>query len=142
MNAHRAVASNEAVTLDAALLRDWPLPPVEASESKEDRGRVLVIAGSVEVPGAALLAGVAALRAGAGKLQVAIAQAAALPLALILPEARVIAVPVDAHGEIQTLPKAVLECAARSDAIVTGPGGSQILCEDPSGNVVELFEPA
>lgn len=26
--------------------------------------------------------------------------------------------------------------------IVTGPGGSQILAEDPSGNVVELFQPA
>jgi catechol 2,3-dioxygenase-like lactoylglutathione lyase family enzyme len=26
--------------------------------------------------------------------------------------------------------------------IVDGPGGRQILCEDPSGNVVELFEPA
>ncbi len=24
--------------------------------------------------------------------------------------------------------------------IVSGPGGSQILCEDPSGNVVELFQ--
>jgi catechol 2,3-dioxygenase-like lactoylglutathione lyase family enzyme len=26
--------------------------------------------------------------------------------------------------------------------IVKGPGGQQILCEDPSGNVVELFQPA
>ncbi|HLI66145.1 MAG TPA: VOC family protein [Caulobacteraceae bacterium] len=26
--------------------------------------------------------------------------------------------------------------------IVTGPGGSQILAEDPSGNPVELFQPA
>lgn len=26
--------------------------------------------------------------------------------------------------------------------IVEGPGGKQILCTDPSGNVVELFEPA
>jgi catechol 2,3-dioxygenase-like lactoylglutathione lyase family enzyme len=26
--------------------------------------------------------------------------------------------------------------------IVTGPGGRQILLEDPSGNVIELFEPA
>jgi len=26
--------------------------------------------------------------------------------------------------------------------IVKGPGGSQILAEDPSGNVVELFQPA
>lgn len=26
--------------------------------------------------------------------------------------------------------------------VVAGPGGQQILCEDPSGNVIELFEPA
>ena len=26
--------------------------------------------------------------------------------------------------------------------IVEGPGGKQILCADPSGNIVELFEPA
>jgi len=26
--------------------------------------------------------------------------------------------------------------------IVTGPGGSQILLEDPAGNPVELFQPA
>jgi predicted enzyme related to lactoylglutathione lyase len=32
-------------------------------------------------------------------------------------------------------------CKFRND-IITGPGGSQILLEDPSGNVVELFQPA
>ncbi len=26
--------------------------------------------------------------------------------------------------------------------ILAGPGGSQILCEDPSGNPIELFQPA
>ena len=26
--------------------------------------------------------------------------------------------------------------------IIKGPGGQQILCEDPSGNVIELFQPA
>lgn len=26
--------------------------------------------------------------------------------------------------------------------IVTGPGGKQILCEDPAGNPIELFQPA
>jgi catechol 2,3-dioxygenase-like lactoylglutathione lyase family enzyme len=26
--------------------------------------------------------------------------------------------------------------------VVSGPGGKQILCMDPSGNLVELFEPA
>jgi catechol 2,3-dioxygenase-like lactoylglutathione lyase family enzyme len=31
--------------------------------------------------------------------------------------------------------------AFRND-VVTGPGGSQILLEDPSGNLVELFQPA
>jgi predicted enzyme related to lactoylglutathione lyase len=29
----------------------------------------------------------------------------------------------------------------RNDVVI-GPGGSQILLEDPSGNVVELFQPA
>lgn len=26
--------------------------------------------------------------------------------------------------------------------VVAGPGGRQILCEDPSGNCLELFQPA
>jgi predicted enzyme related to lactoylglutathione lyase len=26
--------------------------------------------------------------------------------------------------------------------VVTGPGGSQVLVEDPSGNLIELFQPA
>ncbi len=32
--------------------------------------------------------------------------------------------------------------ASFRNEVVAGPGGQQILCEDPSGNVVELFEPA
>lgn len=28
------------------------------------------------------------------------------------------------------------------NTIIEGPGGKQILCEDPSGNVVELFQPS
>jgi catechol 2,3-dioxygenase-like lactoylglutathione lyase family enzyme len=32
--------------------------------------------------------------------------------------------------------------AAFRNDVVTGPGGKQILLEDPSGNVVELFQPA
>ena len=28
------------------------------------------------------------------------------------------------------------------DEVVTGPGGRQILLEDPSGNPIELFQPA
>lgn len=117
-----AVRSADEHMLDAELLRRWPLPSPHASEGKDDRGRVLVIAGSVQVPGAALLAGVAALRAGAGKLQLAIVEPAALPLAVRLPEAKVVPMDVDEDGEIASLPAAVLEGACRCDAVVVGPG--------------------
>jgi predicted enzyme related to lactoylglutathione lyase len=45
----------------------------------------------------------------------------------------------DLPGEVERLRAA--GCSFRND-IITGPGGSQILLEDPSGNVVELFQPA
>src|SRR5438034_11058851 len=45
----------------------------------------------------------------------------------------------DLQGEIDRL-KAE-EVRFRND-IVTGPGGSQILMEDPAGNLIELFQPA
>jgi catechol 2,3-dioxygenase-like lactoylglutathione lyase family enzyme len=45
----------------------------------------------------------------------------------------------DIGAEVERLRAAGLKF--RND-IVTGPGGSQILVEDPSGNLVELFQPA
>jgi catechol 2,3-dioxygenase-like lactoylglutathione lyase family enzyme len=45
----------------------------------------------------------------------------------------------DLAGEIERLRTAGLHF--RND-IVTGPGGSQILLDDPSGNAIELFQPA
>ena len=45
----------------------------------------------------------------------------------------------DLRGEVERLRNAGL--SFRSD-IVTGPGGSQIVLDDPSGNPVELFQPA
>jgi catechol 2,3-dioxygenase-like lactoylglutathione lyase family enzyme len=45
----------------------------------------------------------------------------------------------DLPGEVERLRAAGLRF--RND-IVTGPGGKQILIDDPSGNVVELFQPA
>ena len=81
---------SEIERLDAALLSQFPLPYVPEDSGKEDRGRLLVIAGSRELAGAALLAGRAALRAGAGKLQIGTARSIAAPLAVAVPEARVI----------------------------------------------------
>ena len=45
----------------------------------------------------------------------------------------------DIDAEVSRLQEA--GATFRND-IVTGPGGKQILLEDPSGNVVELFQPA
>ena len=44
----------------------------------------------------------------------------------------------DIEAEVARLRQAGL--TFRND-VITGPGGSQILLEDPSGNVVELFQP-
>jgi catechol 2,3-dioxygenase-like lactoylglutathione lyase family enzyme len=45
----------------------------------------------------------------------------------------------DLDGDVKILRKA--DVKFRND-VVSGPGGRQILLEDPSGNLVELFEPA
>ena len=52
---------------------------------------------------------------------------------------RIIVQTSDLAREVEVLRKA--EVKFRND-IVAGPGGRQILLEDPSGNLVELFEPA
>jgi hydroxyethylthiazole kinase-like uncharacterized protein yjeF len=78
-----------------ALLRRWPLPAPDDADSKEERGRVLVIGGSDQVPGAAILAGNAALRVGAGKLQIATTAGAVTPVAVAVPESLVFALDDD-----------------------------------------------
>jgi predicted enzyme related to lactoylglutathione lyase len=45
----------------------------------------------------------------------------------------------DLASEVERLKK---EGARFRNDIVSGPGGQQILLVDPSGNLVELFEPA
>jgi catechol 2,3-dioxygenase-like lactoylglutathione lyase family enzyme len=52
---------------------------------------------------------------------------------------RIIVQSSDLDGDVDVLRKARVKF--RND-IVAGPGGRQILLEDPSGNPVELFEPA
>jgi hydroxyethylthiazole kinase-like uncharacterized protein yjeF len=109
--------------VDDALLRAWPLPPPDADGDKESRGRVLVIAGSREMPGAAVLAATAALRAGAGKLVVATPQSAAPLVAAALLEARVIALPENADGSPALAGLEPLrEIASATAALLIGPG--------------------
>lgn len=109
--------------ITAERLRGIPLPMPHAG-SKEERGSVLVVGGSVEVPGAAFLAGVAALRAGAGKLKIATVKSVAVAMALAVPEAMVIGLAETPDGGIDGEPaEDRLSVAAQSsDGILIGPG--------------------
>lgn len=104
-------------------LRTMPLPRHKEGEDKDGRGRVLVVAGSVEVPGGALLAGLATLRAGAGKVRIATCRSVAIPLAIAMPEARVIGLDETPAGGIDAKEAdGLTRRAVEADAVVVGPG--------------------
>ncbi|HWV11825.1 MAG TPA: NAD(P)H-hydrate dehydratase [Sphingobium sp.] len=110
-------------TLDPAWLKANPLPVVDSDTDKNARGRVLVVGGAEFVPGALRLTGEAALRAGAGKLQMATVRSAAMSLGVLVPEAAMIALPAQEDGEIAVGAADVLKPQlARCDALVLGPG--------------------
>jgi len=106
-----------------ALLRRWPLPKLQPKLGKEGRGDVLVIGGSSQIPGAPMLAGVAALRAGAGRLQIALARSVSGLVAVNVPEARVIGLREARSGELSPGCQQVLaEEIEAANAILIGPG--------------------
>ena len=104
-----------------AVLREWPLP--DPAGGKNARGSILVIGGSTETLGAVVLAAGAALRAGAGKLQVATVASMAPFAAQSLPEALVRALPETADGALgPDAADAVRDLAEQADAVLIGPG--------------------
>jgi hydroxyethylthiazole kinase-like uncharacterized protein yjeF len=109
-----------------ALLRRLPLPEPDAGGDKDARGRVLAVGGSAQTPGAILLGGVAALRAGAGKLQLASVRSVAAALGVAVPESLVVALPETRSGEIAGRAGAgVLAGRVPAvDALLLGPGMS------------------
>ena len=108
--------------LTAAELKRHPLPPLEDG-GKEAHGRLLIIAGSRAVPGAALLAAHGAMRAGAGKLRMAVPDDIAIPLGLAMPEAMVNGFATARDGGfVRGAVPGIAELAEDSDAIVAGPG--------------------
>lgn len=112
---------SEQRTITPGLLRDWPLRT--GTTDKKDRGTVLVVGGSRSTPGAVLLAGVAALRAGAGRLQLAVTDSTAAALSIAVPEAAVIGLPETSSGSVAgDVPKRLLDLAAEADAVAIGPG--------------------
>lgn len=108
--------------LTPAALQGMPLPA--PGKDKEERGRLCVVGGSVQVPGAALLSAEAALRAGAGKLQIATVRTCAAALGVAVPEALVIGLPEDSSGEIAPGSPALQAALEQCDAVLIGPGMS------------------
>ena len=112
-----------AVQITPSLLKRMPLPRVEEGGDKEERGRVLLVGGSREMPGAVVLAALAALRAGAGKLRVVTAGSAAPQVTAQVFEARVYPFAETKAGDIAAAAMSrVGECAAGARAVCVGPG--------------------
>ena len=115
----------DAVVVTPVMLRRWPLPHPDGT--KEDRGRVLIIGGSAETPGAVLLAAEAALRSGAGKLQVATVARAANEVAVALPEALVRGLAETREGAIAPDSAAqVVDLARDASSVLIGPGMTDV----------------
>jgi hydroxyethylthiazole kinase-like uncharacterized protein yjeF len=115
----------KATPLDAKALKSHPLPPVVDGD-KETKGRILIVAGSRQVPGAALLAALCAMRVGAGKLRIATAESAAADIAIAMPEAYVVSLTEHRDGGLAgSAVKELAEQAKHSTAVVAGPGMEQ-----------------
>lgn len=103
------------------LLRGWPLPELKAD--KESRGRVLIVGGSRANPGGPLLAAEAALRVGAGKVQVVTTESTATALAVALPEGMVRGAAEDSDGQLALEAADIaVELAQECEAVLIGPG--------------------
>jgi len=99
------------------------LKPRVADAHKGDFGKVCIIAGSIGMSGAAALAGRAALRTGAGLVQVATPKSVLPIVASIEPSFTTIALPEDSLGRISAKAiSPVLEAAGQNDCLAFGPG--------------------
>lgn len=108
--------------LDRSALDAHPLPPIVDGD-KETKGRLLIVAGSRDVPGAALLTATAAMRSGAGKIRIATVCSVAVQLGLAVPEAMVLGLEQgDDGGFAPSTVGAIAEQLDRTDAVVGGPG--------------------
>jgi len=109
--------------LDEKTLATWPLPIPGADGDKEDRGRVLIVAGCRELSGVAVLCATAAFRAGAGNVTIATVADITLWVGLAMPECRVVALGESADGGFATSVASMLydECR-RHDCVLIGPG--------------------
>jgi len=99
------------------------LPPRAAGVSKRDFGRVLVIGGSVGMAGAPALAAMAALRSGAGLVELIVPEPVVGIAAGFDPCVMTRGLPATAGGTFASPSASVLApLLARADAVAIGPG--------------------
>lgn len=134
--------------IDGAVLAELPLPVHPEEAGKADRGKLLLIAGSVGLPGGAILAARAALRVGCGTVRVAAPASVAVAIGVAVPELMVIPLPETPSGTVSEAAISVLEAQREPcDSAVIGPGlgsGEQVdrlavryVAESPLPTVVD-----
>ncbi|MBV9841274.1 MAG: NAD(P)H-hydrate dehydratase [Sphingomonadaceae bacterium] len=129
-----AALSDGVIPLDRRWLASHPLPIHGDNTTKNSRGCVVVVGGSLTVPGGILLPAEAALRVGAGKVRIGTIAETAITIGVAMPEAGVIALPGE-DGEIALGAEALLQRTLdRSDVLLLGPAISD---RDRAGALAE-----
>ena len=114
------------------------LPPRARDVHKGTCGRILVLAGSLGMTGAAALAAEAALRVGAGLVTLAVPERIYPVLAAKLTEVMVVPLPDEGMGCFggEDARQKALSLAAHADAVLIGPGIGRM---PETGEFVRLF---
>src|SRR6478736_5565937 len=122
MPSHTDHLAAQATMITEQLLRDWPLPALTGG-GKKSRGDVWVIGGARGTPGAAMLAGRAALRVGAGRLTLAVAESVATAVAVAVPESGVKPLPQTRQGSVRgDITQEFSQQLTGCDALLVGSG--------------------
>ncbi len=130
---HKLWKATKHFVADDELVEDF-LPVRPADSHKTTFGSALVVAGSINYTGAALLSGRAATRVGVGLVQMAVPGPVHMALAGHLPEATWILLPQEMGVIAESAADVVTKNLERATALLIGPGlGS----EDTTKNFVE-----
>lgn len=109
--------------VDRTLLKDLPLPEHGREASKAERGKLLLVAGSLGLPGAAVLSARAALRVGCGTVRVAAPRSVAVAIGAAVPELMVLPLPETDAGTAAEAALSILDGQHEAcDAVAIGPG--------------------
>lgn len=135
---HRIDLDIPPFALESGLENEPPARRISASEAlnrlplprpgnthKYRVGQLLIVAGSRQYAGAAVLAGLGARASGVGMLTLAVPEALRLMVVAQLPEALVIGCPETDTGAIAQFPADLADFHRRYDAIACGPGLSR-----------------